>query len=153
MKFTVYKKGVLAYLPVTILYNLVFCIAIIITSLDPQKEAKYVMIFSIVAVILLNVMLFTRYQILLSSVVFEKDAVKCTFLKRKRRIIAYNEIKDYGVFWEASIKFIFISKIELSEFQREEKAFELYKKTKNVIVLQYHDKVINFLDSISQKQT
>ena len=62
-----------------------------------------------------------------------------------RRIIPYDEITEYGIFFDRQIKFIFISRMELTEFQKEEKMFQLYQKTKNVIVLEYNNEVMQFL--------
>jgi len=73
--------------------------------------------------------------------------IKCVFLKKVRRIMPYNEIKDYGTFWSGKEKFIYISKIKLSEFQKNAEGFQLYRKTKNVLVLEYQEAVMNLLSS------
>jgi len=81
-----------------------------------------------------------------SIVVFEEDVVKCLFRKRTRREIKYDEIKDYGVFWIGKIKFIYVSRMVLTEIQRNAEAFRLYSKTKDVIVLEYQIEVMDFLE-------
>ncbi|OJU14234.1 MAG: hypothetical protein BGN88_12370 [Clostridiales bacterium 43-6] len=145
MKYVVSRKGVLAFLPVSILYNIVSLVAIVLTTLDSQEEAKYVRFIFIIVLFLLNITLFFLYKTVGSSVTFENDRVRCSFLKITIKSISYNDIKYYGVFWEKGIKFIYISKMELSQFQKDEKMFELYKKTKDVIVVQYHDDIMEHL--------
>jgi len=145
MKFKVYKKWASSLLPATIFINLGGLFIIIVAALDKQKEATIAMSLALVGLITFNGLMFNIYKTLVSSVIFEKDAIRCSFLKRTRRLIAFKEIRDYGIFWERSTKFIFISKVKLSEVERNKKAFELYKKTKNVIVLEYNDEVMSFL--------
>lgn len=144
MKFVVYKQWASSLLPATILWNVGILLGVYLTTFDHQKEANIVRIFLAVALIILNVYLFYMYRMLTSVVIFEEDAVKCSFLKRTRRLIPYKEIREYGVFWEKGVKYIYISTAVLSETERN-KAFELYKKTKNVIVLQYNDEAMDFL--------
>lgn len=144
MEFVVYKQWASRLLPATILWNVVTLLVIYITTFDNQPEASIARILLTANLIFLNVFLFYMYRMLASLVIFEEDVVKCSFLKRTRRLIPYKDIREYGVFWEKGKKYIYISKAELSETERK-KAFELYKKTKNVIVLQYNDEAMDFL--------
>lgn len=145
MKFKVYKKWASRLLPGTILVNLAGLFIIIVAALDQQKEANIAMILAVVGLIIFNGLVFNIYQTLVSLVAFEKDAVRCSFLGRTRRLIPFKEIRDYDVFLHADTKFIFMSKVKLSEVERNKKAFQLYNKTKNVIVVEYNDEVIDFL--------
>lgn len=87
----------------------------------------------------------SRPSKLASTETFEKDAVRCTFLNKTRRLIPYNEIKDYGIYRENGVKFIYISKVTLSEHERQKKISYLYRRTKNVIVVQYDAEIMEFI--------
>ena len=102
----------------------------------------YLFIFILV---LLNVTLFMMYQSILSTIIFEKDVIKCVFLGRIRRVIPVNTIREYGVFWERGLQFIYISRRELSEYQRREQMFKMYKKNKDILVMQYQEEAMKYL--------
>lgn len=145
MKYYVCKKGAKTLVPITVLYNVVCIVIILIAATDKQKEARYIVFVFICAIIILNFTLLYLFKNLLSYVIFNDKEVRCKFVNLNRRIIPYKEITEYGVFYDRQIKFIFISRMELTEFQKEEKMFHLYKKTKDVIVLQYNNEVMQFL--------
>jgi hypothetical protein len=145
MKYYVCKKGAKTLIPITALYNVVCIVIIIIAAVDKQKEARYIAFVFICAIIILNFTLFYLFKNLLSYVIFKDKEVRCKFMNLDRRIIPYDEITEYGIFFDRQIKFIFISRMELTEFQKEEKMFQLYQKTKNVIVLEYNNEVMQFL--------
>ena len=130
---------------ITIVNNLVLIIAIIIAAIDKQLEAKFAMYLFIFILVLLNVTLFTMYQSILSTIIFEKDVIKCVFLGRIRRVIPVNTIREYGVFWERGLQFIYISRRELSEYQRREQMFKMYKKNKDILVMQYQEEAMKYL--------
>jgi hypothetical protein len=145
MKYVVYKKWPSSLLPATIVWNLSVPLGIYVTTFDYQPEATIARILLIVGLIILDAFLLYMYLVLVSSVTFEKDAVRCSILNKTRRLIPYKEIKDYGIYWEKGVEFIYISKVTLSEFEKRKKAFDLYKKTKNVIIVQYDDEIVDFL--------
>jgi hypothetical protein len=62
-------------------------------------------------------------------------------------MIDFDEINDYGIFWFGRTKFIYISRIVLTDVQKNAEAFLLYRKTKDVIVLEYQEQVIDCLES------
>jgi hypothetical protein len=73
----------------------------------------------------------------------------CLILGKVKRDIPYYEIKDYGIFWLQGTKFIYISRIELTEYQINVQAYLLYKKSKDVIAVEFHEEIINKLDSVT----
>lgn len=145
MKYIVCKKGLLSLIPVTILYNIVASAIIIITSKAQQKEATFLTVFFVATIIVLNLTLLYLYRMLGSYIIFENDVVKCVFLKRVRYTIPLCDIKDYGIYWEKGIKFIYVANFKLTENQRINRVFDLYKKTKNIIVFQFNEDAINFI--------
>jgi len=81
------------------------------------------------------------------SLVTIEENIKCVFGSRVRRTIDFDEINDYGIFWFGRTKFIYVSRIVLTEVQKNTEAFLLYRKTKDVIVFEYQEKVIDCLES------
>ena len=146
MKFTVTKKGAKVLVPVTILYNVLGIIVLIYASFSDQVAASFVMIFLLVFLIVADLALIRMYYFSLCKVYFEPNGVRCKFLNSSRRYIQYDEIKEYGVFFDKISLFVCISRVELSAFQRENKAFQIYMKTKDVIVFEYEKKAMDFLD-------
>ena len=143
MRFTVYKRGVKDYLAVTILYNVLYIFFIILFSLDDNTHD--LMIVCTILWIILDITLLTRYELLLSSIIFEKDVIKCKFIYRTRIVMRYDEIKEYGICWESAQQFVYISRMELSDFQRKERLWELYRKTRDVIVFRYTEEAQKYL--------
>lgn len=147
MEFFVSKKGAIHLLPVTILDNIGCIFAIVVLQTDNQSITKYMLVAAIVFMLVLNILLFELYKTCLSIVTFEENLVKCSFLGKVRQRILYDEIEEYGITWERSVEYIYISKIELTMEQRNQKVFELYKKTSNIIVFQYNNKATIFLQN------
>ncbi len=108
MKYVVYKKWPSSLLPATIVWNLSVPLGIYVTTFDYQPEATIARILLIVGLIILDAFLLYMYLVLVSSVTFEKDAVRCSILNKTRRLIPYKEIKDYGIYWEKGVEFIYI---------------------------------------------
>jgi len=52
---------------------------------------------------------------------------------------------SYGIYRENGVKFIYISKVTLSEHERQKKISYLYRRTKNVIVVQYDAEITEFI--------
>ena len=90
-----------------------------------------------------------------SIVIFDHDNVKCTFIKKVRRKLNYPDIQECGLFktgtmYDGSETFIYISRYKLDKKKiKTVKAYPylLYTKTKDVIVVQYKDDIMEFLKS------
>lgn len=145
MKYLVAPKGARPLLIPSVLYNAIIIIAIVMTSIDSQKEAKYVLWLFIAAFIMNNITMTYMYIQCLSMVRFQDDMVKCTFMGRVRRRIAYDEVVEYDAVWIRGVQYIYLTRMEMTDYQREHKVFDLYRKTKDVIVLQYHEEVEEYL--------
>ena len=147
MKYYVWKKRFFHAIFSMVMLDAIF-IAIIVLSMFFLPENKDKSIVALIYGILLVAINTLALHLLLlqgSLIVFEATNIKCLFLKQVRRTMSYSEIKDYGAFWTGKEKFIYISRFELTETQRNAEAFILYKKTKDVLVLQYHDEIIDFM--------
>ena len=146
MKYYVCRHKLESLVFVTILYNLVCLVAIILTAMDTsQIESKYIMVSFIIAIFVLNIALFSIYKTSLTKVIFENDKISCQFLNKVTRKMLYDNIEEYGVFYRKGVKFIYISQIFLSDSQRDNQIFQLYKKSQDIIILQYQDAVMQFL--------
>ena len=147
MKFMVHKKRFLTSIVNVIILD-VLCILLVIFFVVFLNETKVITVtVCVVLFIILNIFAFPLFSLQGSLILFDDNMIKCVFLKKVRRIMPYNEIKDYGTFWSGKEKFIYISKIKLSEFQKNAEGFQLYRKTKNVLVLEYQEAVMNLLSS------
>jgi len=98
----------------------------------------------------INVLYFVMLRFEGSVIVFEENEVRCVFLNYVRRMIPYTDIRDYGLFhcgtmFQGRERFIYISRFEMPGSQRDAEAYKLYKKTKNVLVLQYNEDAFNIL--------
>jgi len=152
MKFFVLKKRISSIFGNLIILNVVLISFVLVVGiLLPNKyDAIMIALFVLPFFVLFNALAFRLLRFYGSSIVFESDDVTCTFLKRVRRVIPYNEIKDYGTVWYERMKFIYISRFSLNEKQRHADVFVLYRKTKDVLVLEYHDQVIELLKTKCQ---
>ena len=145
LRYLVSKKGIKPLVFPTILYNFLILLMLVITSIDGETDAKYVMIILIFTFLTLDGTLFYLYMQCLSVVLFSNTTVECYFLKKKRRSIPYDEILEFGDCWIRGVKYIYITRMMLSNHQREEKLFDLYRKTRDVIVFEYQEDVMQFL--------
>ena len=81
---------------------------------------------------------------------FEDDVINYKSLNKIKRMICYDEVVEYGVFhyinYPYADNYIYISRIEISKSQRNHEGIsELFEKTKDIIILQYHDEAMEFL--------
>lgn len=156
MKYHVSKIGAKVTLIPAVLYNMILIGIIIFALIDSrnQKEAIYAALLFILFFIGNNIYVLYNLALCLPSVTFEKDAVRCSFMKKTKIIIPYSEIAEYDVVWLRGYFYIYISrtKLNMDDDQIQSEIFELYKKTKDVIVFDYHEEAIDFLNKVTQKQ-
>ena len=150
MKFFVWKKRFVALVGNLIVLDVLF-ISLIIFFIVQEGDFKVSALFGTI-IIIINIFSFPMLRFEGSLVLFEENKIKFMFLKFVRRIMQYNEIKDYGVFrcetmFQRGEKFIYISRFELTKEQRSSETYRLYKKNKNVLVLQYYEEALNFIKS------
>ena len=148
VKFMVSKKGVRPLLIPLILYNSIFVVSFILALLD-AKEDVIARIIAIIMIILFLVNTITAIYLLIPCIVtvsFDKDEVKCSLMKKVTQRIPYNKIKDYGEVWIRGVKYIYLSETGLSDSQKENKLFDLYKKHNNVIVMQFQKEALSLLN-------
>ena len=148
MKYFVYKTGYFYSIGILILLYAslasIIVISIIFVAADNHTSLLLLLIYSTLIVLF---SIFPLYSLMLqgSLIFFEDNVIKCVFFKRIRRIIAYSEINDYGTFWRGREKFIYISRFKLNEIQRNTETYILYRKTKDVLVLQHHDEIMKLM--------
>lgn len=149
MKFYVLKDRYIRTRGNLIILNVIFISLIIYSAIFFESVYDTITSLSILSVAILIVNLTSIHIIIMiaSKVIFEELNVKCVFGSRVRRVMNYDEVKGYGIFWLGKSKLIFISRYVLSETQRNAEAFSLYRKTKDVIVLEYHSEVMDLLAS------
>ena len=150
MKFFVWKKRFIALIVNIVVLDALF-IALIIFFAVQRINLEIIAILSMLIVVL-NIVSIPMLRYEGSVISFEENIIKCMFLKKVRQIITYNEIEDYGVFccgtmFQGGDRFIYISRFKLSENQKGVEAYRLYRKTKDVLVLQYHDEVFSLIKS------
>jgi len=148
MKYFVWKKRFIALIGDLILVNVVF-IAMLIFFFVQNGGFEIFAFFGIIIVII-DVFSLPHLRFEGSVISFEDTEIKCVFLKKVRRVISYNEIKDIGIVFGRTVfqgreRFIYISRFKSPELQVNNKAFIMYRKTKDVIVVQHNDKIIDLL--------
>ena len=148
MKSFVWKKRFFALIGDVIFLDVIF-ISLIIFFILQEVSFKVSFLFSTILIIL-NILSFMLMRFEGSIISFEKNEIKCIFLKRVRRVMSYNEIQDYGVFscgtiFQGKESFIYISRFKLTEEQRKMEAYRLYRKTKNVLALKYYEEALSYL--------
>lgn len=145
MRFIVCKKGFRSIFPVTLLYNCIAVIGIVITAMDQQRESKYVLIILSIVLIAINSWFYFQCRYLLAVIVLKEEEMVCRFLNAVRKRIRYNEVKEYGEYFDRGIKMIYVSTFPLTERQREQQLFRLFKKSQGVIVFQYQEQAMAVL--------
>lgn len=147
MKFVVSKKGVKPLIFPWALYNSISVVAILfsIIDIDKQSNSKYVLIVFSILLIILNTTFFVFIMHCLSVVYFEKEVISCKFLGKIRRQIPYKCIKEYGIARVRNIPYIYITRLDLTDYQRTHKTFDLYRNTKGMIIFQYQERALEYL--------
>ena len=152
MKFYVWKKRFRHLIANLIVMNLVSMpMPILLTVLVfLGRTGLNDIVFFWALPIFISIILIPKLRHEGSIVSFEDNEINCAFWGKIRRNISYAEIKEYGVFhagalYDGRSGFICISRIELAEDQRDKTAYRLYYKTKDVIVLEYSEKIMEHL--------
>lgn len=148
MKFFVSKKCVISLTYITLLYNIILLIIFIIAALKLQHQqtvATTLMTIVLVSFIVFNIIMLSVYSFWGSTVLLETKTISCGFIKRKR-LLLITSIKDYDTFWYGKTKFIYISDHKLSEAEKEN-IWKIYRKNRNIIILQCNEKAMNFLET------
>lgn len=147
MKFLVSKKGVKSLTYITLLYNITLFIIFIVAIFElkhQQTVAITIMTIVLISFIVFNIIMLSVYCFWGSTVLFETKAISCKFIKRKR-LLPIDSINDYDTFWYGKTKFIYISDHKLSEAEKEG-MWKIYRQNKNIIILQYNEKAMDFLE-------
>lgn len=146
MRLNVYNEWRQKLIPSTIIWNLagLYIIYSFVLYFPEGQDATVAIVLTIAGLLTLNALLFGIYLTVASLVILEENAIKCIFFNRLRRCIPFKEVKDYGVFWEKGLQYVYVSRYVLSEYDTN-RAFELYKKTKDVIVFQHNEEALKFL--------
>jgi len=146
MKFIIYKKRAISSLINFIVIDVIgiLLIILVLATTEIDKMSLIVATILILLIAIFNIWAFPFLKLWGSFLLFTDD-IKCISSKKVRQIIPYTEIAEYGTVWYGREKFIYISRIELSEFQRHTQVFYLYRKTKDVLVVQYHEEIMDFL--------
>jgi len=147
MKFFVNKSTFLSSaFGLIILDAIILAVAIWVAVTPPEGIVKAVTLLWLgICVIIVSFLPVKMIVQMGSSIVFDENNIKCVFLKRVRRMMVYDEINDIGTAVYGNVRFIYMSRFELSESQRNREVFVLYKKTKDVLVLQYRDEIMEHL--------
>jgi len=163
MKFFVWKKACIAHISIMVLGPVILISLLILAQIIGQMSFSVIFSFENIlgALILISPIFSVHISAFFtlpkygSVIAFEDNAVKRILFKKTKQVMPYNEIKDYG-FFDRKIRsrygissptgFIYISKIERSEIQNGHRdLFALYSHSKDSLILEYHDEVIEFL--------
>lgn len=148
MKFYVSKKGAYPYLMTLVLYNICSIVILVLLSLwaKPSSEKHVaIFLFGVLFPLLNTTISFYMYMLCMSVICFKETRVECCYGKILRRSIPYEEVKEYGIVWMLGVKYLYVSRRELTKNQRERRMFDLYKKTRDVVVFTYQEEAFNLL--------
>lgn len=145
MRFFACREGFKAILPVTIMYNLIAIIGIVLTAIDSHKEAKYVLIILCLVILIINSWFYSQCRYLLAVIILTEEEIQCRFLHKIRKSIRYNDINEYGVYFDKKIRMMYVSKFVITDQQKQQQLFNIYKNSRDVIVFQFQEKAMAVL--------
>jgi len=146
MRYYVWKKVTTFLIRLLIFSNLIFAASsILLIFFEIELKLLLTMIIILLAATY-NIYAIYVMRYCGSIVLFGETVVKCMYIKRVRKTLPYNEINDYGVFYfRTKYKFIYISRVELTEVQKIGESLRSYIKTDGVLILEYNHEVFEFL--------
>lgn len=154
MKGTVWRELYIDRIIHIILVNMMFLpmiawLGFLVVWRD-QTNLVFGWLFVISCVLYLDISFATKIWQDGSVVSFEEDHVHCCFNKKTKRLIKYDEVKEYGTCIKITRrpamvkKFIYVSRLELTDNQRgENDVAMLFAKTKDVILAPYGDALMD----------
>jgi len=158
MRFYVWKKKVHGLITGFLVINLlglpfVILLALVLITYGTSElgwQGIAAITMFLVSLSFLNIVGIAQTPNECSSVVFEDSEIKCVFLKRIRRQISYDEIKDIVLFpggtpQLGTIQYIGISRFPVPKEMRNITMYKLYTKTKDVIVVEHHESIMELL--------
>jgi len=146
MKYYVWKKVTIFLVRLLIFSNLIFATSTILLIFF-EMELQFLLIMNIILLAVThNIYVIYVMRYCGSIVLFEEAVVKCMYIRGVRKTLPYNEINDYGVFYfRTKYKFIYVSRVELTEVQKIGESLRSYIKADGVLILEYNHEAFEFL--------
>ena len=147
-KFFVFKKFARSVMGSMIICNIllgVFIFGNVFLLIMGTNEVFSVVIILLIVLLSFNIPVFFVYRQGYSYIQFSEKTIECSFGNKMQRGITYQDIKEYGVVWYRGERFIYVSKVQLTDRDRYNFIYDMYRKKKDVIALMYQEEALQIL--------